>query len=228
MEAKPAPAMAGSRDWQHKRVLEVRHLNESTYVLRFERDDMEFEPGQYVSVGLQGDINMREYSIYSTTTDPYLEILVKEVDAGYVSRKLKLLAPGDLVYVEGPFGFFTSTAEQRQLPLFFIGTGTGISPFHAYAGSFHQLNYTLIHGVRHLNEQHEHDYYDPKRLVSCVSGESGGSFHGRVTDYLRSLPRLDADGQYYLCGNCDMIYEVYDILTTAEIPANQIFAEVYF
>ena len=219
------------RKLQYRKVLATRHLTPSTYVLRFEREGLEFAPGQYLSVGPKGDINMREYSIYSPTTADYLEILIKEVDSGYVSKKLKVLSPGDEVYVEGPFGFFTLNEEQRQTPLFFIGTGTGISPFHCFNGSYSHLPYTLVHGVRTMDERYEYGDYDSSKIVSCVSQEEGGDYSGRVTGYLRTLlaeGKIPPNGNYYLCGNCDMIYEVYDILTTAEVPAKQIFAEVYF
>ena len=219
------------RKLQYRKVLETRHLTPSTYVLRFEKEGLEFNPGQYLSVGPKGDINMREYSIYSPTSAPYLEILIKEVDRGYVSRKLKSQKPGDEVYVEGPFGFFTLSEEQQKNPLFFVGTGTGISPFHCFVGSYSHLSYTLIHGIRSLSEGYEYGDYDPNRVVSCVSKEDKGAFKGRVTDYLRGLQgkqKIPPNALFYLCGNCDMIYEVYDILTTAEIPAKQIFAEVYF
>jgi ferredoxin--NADP+ reductase len=42
-----------------------------------------------------------------------------------------------------------------------------------------------------------------------------------VTDYLREHP-ADPAWLCYLCGNCDMIYEAFDILRS------QLFAEVYF
>ena len=120
----------------HHRVIEVRDLNEATYVLCFERLGMQFQPGQYISVGPRGDINMREYSIYSPVDSEYLEILVKEVEGGYVSRRLRALRPEDEVYVEGPFGFFLMDEEIRRRRTYMIGTGTGISPFHCFVGSY--------------------------------------------------------------------------------------------
>jgi len=220
-----------TRKLQFRQVLELRHLTDTTYVLRFERGGMEFTPGQYVSVGPKGDINMREYSIYSSVHAPYLEVLVKEVQSGYVSRKLKKLEPGDLVYVEGPFGFFTLPPDHHQRPLYFIATGTGISPFHCFAQSYPDLSFTLIHGIRTKEELYEHQDFPPDKILSCLTQSSEGDFTGRVTEYLRGLEKqqkISKDGLYFLCGNCDMIYEVYDILHTAEIPATQIFAEVYF
>ena len=43
----------------------VRHLTESTYVLRFSRNGMKFIPGQHLVLGLTGSAELREYSIYS-------------------------------------------------------------------------------------------------------------------------------------------------------------------
>jgi ferredoxin--NADP+ reductase len=48
-----------------------------------------------------------------------------------------------------------------------------------------------------------------------------------VTDALRAEP-IDAEARYYLCGNCDMIYEAVDILQDAGVPHANLFAEVYF
>jgi ferredoxin--NADP+ reductase len=174
---------------------------------------------------------MREYSVYSSSNEAFLEILVKEVDGGYVSRKLKQLKAGQDVVVEGPFGFFTIDKEQHHKKLYFIATGTGISPFHSFVKSYNDLDYHLIHGVRYINENYDLDSFHPNRVVRCISREDSEHFTGRVTDYLRSLAadnKIDTDGLYYLCGNCDMIYESFDILSEAGVENTQLFAEVYF
>ncbi|MFP4535433.1 MAG: hypothetical protein ACLFNP_06895 [Spirochaetaceae bacterium] len=97
---------------RNSRVHHVRELSEHTYVLRMDRGDLEFEPGQYISVGPKNDLNMREY-------------------------------------------------------------------------------------------------------------------YGRVTDYLRAHP-VSPEAACFLCGNCDMIYEAFDILQEQGIPHDRLFAEVYF
>lgn len=66
---------------------------------------MEFRPGQFVLVGTNGAVDRREYSIYSGETANFLEILVREVDGGKVSAKLKKLKAGDTIDVDGAFGF---------------------------------------------------------------------------------------------------------------------------
>jgi len=50
--------------------------------------------------------------------------------------------------------------------------------------SYPGLRYTLVHGVRRLEERYEHGDYPEGRLVSCVSGEAGGDVEGRVTAWL--------------------------------------------
>lgn len=208
-------------------VLENRKLNDSTFVLRLEKKDLDFTPGQYIHVGIDGDVHAREYSVYAPKNADFLEVLVKEVDGGLVSPKLAALKPGDHASVEGPFGYFTMDRDQRNGPLLFIATGTGISPFHCFVGSYPNLDYTLLHGIRTNDERYEHSAFDPERTISCVSREEGGDYRGRVTDYLRTMD-LAPETLCYLCGNCDMIYEVYDILTTKGIAPSAIHAEVYF
>ncbi len=208
-------------------MLEVRELSASAYVLRMERKGLEFSPGQYINVGVAGRHDMREYSVYSGCGEDYLEILVKEVSGGLVSRRLRRCRPGDEVAVEGPFGFFTIPQEARAgLPLLLIATGTGISPFHCFASSYPALDYSVLHGVRAPSELYEHAVFG-HRATACLSRGDGGAFRGRVTDYLRAHP-ADPSGLCYLCGNCDMIYEAFDILRGQGVPSRQLFAEVYF
>ncbi len=216
-----------SREELKHKVLEVRELGEGTFVVRFERRNLEFDAGQYIHVGPLPGIDRREYSVYSGPGENFLEILVKEVDDGSVSPKLHSLKIGEPVDVEGPFGFFRIEAGDLSRPFLFIATGTGISPFHSLLNRYPELDYQLIHGVRNSREFYEHSDYPTGRLTSCLSRESGGDYEGRVTEWLKDNP-ADPESMVYLCGNCDMIYEVYDILGGQGIPADRIHAEVYF
>lgn len=210
------------------RVLEVRDLTESTYVVRFDRQGMDFKPGQHITLGLPGDNQVREYSIYSPSDEAFLEVLIREVEEGLVSKKLHRVKTGDVVKADGPFGFFTIDEEKRHENSFlFIATGTGIAPFHCIAGSYPDLDYQIIHGVRFHHEAYERSYYPQDRYTLCTSRDEKGDFSGRVTDYLGTLTP-DSRTLVYLCGNCDMIYETYDLLTSAGIDADQIKTEVYF
>jgi len=210
------------------RVHHVRHLNPRTFILRFDRHDLEFEPGQYVGLGIPGSIARREYTIYSGAGDDFLEVLVREIQGGLVSRALARCEPGEALSVEGPYGLFITDPVQRSRARYlFVGSGTGISPFHCLIRSYPDIDYRLLHGVRTAQERHEDGAIDPSRYVACVSRGEGGDYQGRVTGYLRSHP-TDPDRLCYLCGNSDMIYESFAILRDQGVPRNHLYAEVYF
>jgi ferredoxin/flavodoxin---NADP+ reductase len=209
-------------------IRQIRFLTERTYILRLDRGNMHFKAGQHIIVGLKGELNQREYSIYSGEKDDYLEILVREVLDGSVSLQLKQCNPGQLLQVNGPFGSFgLETYDMFSRKLVFIATGTGISPFHSIVRSYPGIDYTLIHGVRSVNEAYERNDYDPSRYVLCTSKESSGGRKGRVTRFLADF-RVNPDMLFYLCGNNNMIYEVYHILGDKGVPDENIFSEVYF
>ena len=209
-------------------VLKTRHLTNSTYVIRIERGGMEFEAGQYISLGLAGNVEKREYSIYSGTEEDYIEVLVKEIDEGIVSKQLKQLQPGAHAEMDGPFGFFTLDEESRAgKEMVFIASGTGIAPFHSFIKSYGGLNYKLIHGVKYGDEAYEFEAYNPGSYILCTSRDKRGDYQGRVTAFLMEQP-VKTGADYYLCGNSQMIHEVYDILKDQEVDTNRIHAEVYF
>lgn len=209
-------------------IRQIRFLTEKTFVLRFDRRDLQFKAGQHIIVGLEGELDQREYSVYSGEKDDYLEILVREVINGKVSLQLRQCEPGQLLQVNGPFGSIgLETFDMFSRKLVFIASGTGISPFHSFVRSYPGIDYTLIHGVRFLNEAYERNDYDPERYIICTSKENNGGHKGRVTRFLAGY-KVDRDMLFYLCGNNSMIYEVYHILIDKGIPDENIFSEVYF
>ena len=211
----------------HK-VLEIRDLSPSTYVLRLERNGFSFQPGQCVNLGLKGSGVNREYSTYSGIDEPYLEFLIKEVKGGTVSPALRNVQPGSDVELHGAYGSFVIKPENIETSRFvFIGTGTGIAPFHSFVRSYPNLDYQIINGIREPSEQHDGKDYDPSRLICCVSREKWEGFNGRVTDYLKQM-EIALDKVYYLCGNKGMIHDAYDLLRNAGVSGDQIFTEAFF
>ncbi|MDF7801943.1 FAD-binding oxidoreductase [Pontiellaceae bacterium B1224] len=208
------------------KVLEIRKLTAETSVVRMERIGLNFDPGQYIRVGVAGDPEIRDYSVYSGSNADHLEVLVRRVEDGLVSKQLCDLSEGDEVSVGGPYGHFKLIEEIRRKPLLLIATGTGISPFHSFVESYEGLNIKLIHGTARVDEAYESDFYG-ESYFHCVSREEGGDFKGRVTDYLQTLD-IDPDTNAFLCGNCDMIYEAFDMLQDKGLPTAQIHTEVYF
>ncbi len=208
------------------RVLAVRPLGQRAYVLRLERGNLQFRPGQYIRVGLPALRAQREYTVYSSPSDGYLEVLIREIPSGLVSPRLRRCRPGERVEVEGPFGEFLIAERDLSSRFLFVGTGTGVAPFHCFARSYPGLDYRLLHGVPAASELYGAGTFEAGRVTACLSRQPGPGFPGRVTEYLRRNP---PDAQlYYLCGGADMIYDVFAMLRRQDIAAEKIFAEVYF
>jgi len=209
-------------------VEDIRHLNSSTYVLKFSRGGMDFLPGQHINLGVKGAGQHREYSIYSAVGRDYLEVLIKEVDDGLVSTQLKNLKKGAKLSVKGPYGFFLTDAEvNKGENVLFIASGTGIAPFHSFIRSNPEADYKIIHGILNVDESYDHTHYTEGRYISCTSRGNKGNFNGRLTDFLLNDESEKAD-KVYLCGNSSMIYDAMDILRAKGYRHDQIFTEVYF
>jgi ferredoxin/flavodoxin---NADP+ reductase len=211
------------------KVRSIRELTPSTYVLRFDRNNIPFRAGQHILLGKKDDIQAREYSIYSAEQEDFFEVLIKEVTEGKVSKQLRNVKPGEPLNFENPVGYFTlRNIDIKTGQFLFIASGTGISPFHSFVKSYPRLDYKLLHGVRYSDEAYDKDTYDKDRVVVCTSRDEKGDYHGRVTDYLKENPIEEKDTLCYFCGNCEMIHEAYDILLKQGVPSENLFAEVYF
>lgn len=215
-------------DINHYKVSAIRSLTEHTFVLSLPQSRFKFEAGQHISLSISGDFQCREYSIYSAEEGDNLEVLVKEVDGGYFSPRLKHLKVGDMVEVHGPFGKFGLDEKRKKSHKHvFIASGTGIAPFHSIVKSNPDLNYHLIHGVRYLEEGYGKDEYAPERLTLCTSRDKRGNYNGRLTEYLKTTS-FDIDTCFYLCGNSDMIFDSMEILSKKGFGRDNITVEVYF
>lgn len=209
-------------------VSEIRNLCDASYVVRFNKRDLKFRPGQHLVVGVLGMSDAREYSVYSGKDEEFLEILVREVEDGVVSKKLRRLNPGNTLEVNGPYGFFMTNAQPPAgKKLLFIASGTGIAPFHSFVKSFPEADYTIIHGIRTIDEAYERETYKKDRYIACTSRDDKGDFHGRLTAYLKTI-EIEIDTMVYLCGNSDMVFESIDILQEKGLSNSHIFTEVYF
>ena len=218
------------KDKIQSKVLEIRTVTESTYLLRLERNGFEFKAGQYLVLNVPGERKAREYSIYSSETDPFIELLIKEVNpGGEFSKDLRHIKVGTVVQIAGPFGFFIVKDEvlQKKQPIVFVATGTGISPFRSIIRSYPELNYKIIHGVRTADEAYHREDYPAENFVLCTSRDEQGDYKCRVTDYLKEQP-INNDALYYLCGNSAMVDEVTDYLEENGFPLEQIKTEIFF
>lgn len=215
-------------DTNYYKVQKIKNLTEHTFVLTLPQSRFKFVAGQHISLSIAGDYQSREYSIYSAEEGENLEVLVKEVEGGYFSPKLKHLKVGDMVEVHGPFGKFGLEEKNKESHKHvFIASGTGIAPFHSIVKTYPELDYRLIHGVRYLEEGYEKEEYENGRFTLCTSRDKKGDFNGRLTEYLKKA-QFDKNTCFYLCGNSDMIFDSMEILSGKGFGRENITVEVYF
>jgi NAD(P)H-flavin reductase len=209
----------------HK-IISIRAVSKTAFILRLTREDMQFTPGLHISVGIPGEEN-RPYSIYNGIDKDYLEILVKEIPNGMVTPKLRKLNAGDEIKVGLPRGYFCPPENYNGEKLCLIATGTGIAPFHSFVESNLQMNYHLYHGVKDLNEAYDLSFYDRDKITICTSRTDEGDVKGRVIKALKTI-KVDDFSYFYICGSYEMLDDVYDLLEEKGVERERIKTEGYF
>lgn len=208
-------------------VLEVFFPDEATVCLTLNRGNIRYEAGHNVLVGVDPR-TLRPYSLCSAPSEPVLRLLVRIIPGGRVSQALSACRGGDGVYVSAPEGDFLLPEEATEKQFYFIATGTGIAPFVSMVTACPSLDYRVLHGVRQPSSCYDRSRFAADRYRACLSRvPEEGDFHGRVTDYLRAQP-VDPETHYYLCGSCDMIYEVFGILHAQGVPRDHVHVETYY
>ena len=157
----------------------------------------------------------------------FLEFLIRVVDDGLVSSKLAKLKVGDEVEIDGPYGKFCLPSETNGKKFLFIASGTGVAPFHSFVKSVPDLDYLVVHGIRHADEAYDAKTFAAGCYIPCVSQSAGGGDSSRVTDFIKNnIPK--AETAVYLCGNRNMIVDTVEILLENGVGGDQIFTEVFF
>lgn len=209
------------------RVESIREIAGGVYVLEYLRF-FEFEAGQIISIALAENAEPRMYSIASGEKDVNIQVLFNVVSEGKLTPALSGLKAGDFIWTSPGFGRFARTTGESWC----IAQGTGIAPFASMIRSGLQENMVLIHGGRNSGSFYYSNEFEPilgNKYIRCCSREYGtGLFHGRVTDYLNSLPSLPLESMYYLCGSSEMVVEARDLLIKKGVGYKRIIGEIYF
>ena len=126
-------------------VQEIKRLTEDSYAVRLKLNGVKFDyyAGQFIMLKfdplketedfkVHNNIPKTQSRAYSMSSSPvnsdFLEITSKKTPNGFISDyMLKVLRPGDIIKVSGPYGKFYVDENENE-NLFLIGAGSGISP----------------------------------------------------------------------------------------------------
>lgn len=209
-------------------VQSITSITDRTFIVRIPRKELQFKAGQHISVGIKGESNFREYSIFSGENENFLEFLVKEVKTGYFTPRLRKVRIGQLLDINGPFGRFGIAKEKETTHKhIFIASGTGIAPFHSIVKTNPDLNYHMIHGVKNATEAYARNSFNQERYTLCTSRDGSGNYFGRVTKYLEDTT-FEPETHFYLCGNSKMISDAIEVIKNKGFSRANVSAEIYF
>jgi predicted ferric reductase len=227
------------------RVVEVRRERGDAWtVVLTPRDQrgLAFEPGQFVWLSLRSaPFAMRDhpFSLSSSPITPRrVEVTIKEL--GDFTRTIKDLVPGEVAYVDGPYGAFT--IDRYDPPGFvFIAGGIGIAPVMSMLRALHdrgdQRQILLIYAYRRWERLTFREVLDDlaqrmrMRVVYVLEepppGWSGPK--GRITKELLDLelPLNRVVLEYFVCGPEPMIHAIENALYELGIPLERAHSELF-
>jgi NAD(P)H-flavin reductase len=221
------------------------NLAGQNHLIRIRFDEkVDFTPGQYVSLKVNGEGLRRSYSVASLPGGNIVDVLVDVSPMGEGSKYILSLKVGDEVEVLGFLGNFTIDLQaiERARNITFLATGTGIAPMRPMIEELldkksFKGEVRLVWGVRHETDLYwlkEMDNisrdYDNFKFDIVISqpledwpgfrGHLGGLVNGLTQDWSKTL--------VYLCGSREMIVETEKRLKEKGVPEEQIHYEKYY
>lgn len=225
---------------------ERQELGQGYLFLKFELVDphrIDFKAGQYLMVDCPLIPQKRQYSIVSAPRlDHGVELLVEVIPNGVVSNYLAALKTGDTLDFYAPAGEFVVSEEVRNsdVPLVFIGTGSGLAPLRSQILDLLRSQETkrpikLHWGMRHAQDLFWLDYWEELAanypnftydIVLSQPPEGWQLCRGHVTDCL-SLHALPEGAHYYICGSQKMTVDVLKVLSERGVDQSHLHHEKF-
>lgn len=219
-------------------VAQVTDETPSTRTLRLTplgRPVFPFRSGQFVTVfvTVDGVHTSRAYSISSPPSRPYLEITVRRLPGGFVSRHLvEDVKVGDTLEVSGPAGFFYHEPLVDTDQLVFLAGGSGITPFMSMMREAVEtrgdVRIQLIYGSRtpddviffdELSEMAVHQDNIAVHLVLSEPPESYGGLCGLLDAEMIDPLVGDIRGKtFFMCGPHAMYSLCTEALSSLGVP----------
>ncbi len=236
-------------------VLKVKDIiqeTEDTITIIFDKNDLEYEPGQYLMLKIphEGNVLFRAYSLCTSPfVDEFPAITVKRVYKGKVSNFLNSnLKIGDTISSHYPKGKFTTKYDiNNERHVVCIAAGSGITPLYAIMKSILHKEpsscVSLIYTNRNKDsiifkeslEEWGKKFSTRFNVINILTRPDVGwqGFCGRpnttfFADIFNILKKNhDLPSQYYLCGPQNMMNNAITTLKGFNTSHTDIFYESF-
>ena len=208
--------------------------------------------GQHVKIrlNLEGETQVRHYSISAPSGDRQLRITVKAVKDGKVSRYLnKSLKEGDGLEISPPLGSFVLCPDKKaRRTHYFFCAGSGITPIFSMISTVLAQEPNSVARLLYANKNHKAcifadaldklvgQYGDRLTLEHCHSSPSWLAsspwYSGRIdktaiTRFIQTYPPYAQDVHYYLCGPGSFLADNRQVLMDLDVPQSRIHMESF-
>ncbi|MDH3345819.1 MAG: ferredoxin, partial [Kiritimatiellaceae bacterium] len=191
--------------WHSATIISKTMLCDTVVEVKLKTVEMEFKPGQYITVRFQDDVGYfnRAYSVVDIQ-DGIVTLCITLLKGGRGSSCFANYEVGSEVELTDPKGSFC--LQNTDNPKVFVGTGTGLVPLISMIeASRPEIKKTLYFGQRVEKDLFYMDRLEKVQnleVLVCLdeAGDEWTGFHGRVTDRILSYP-LTKDTEVYTCGS---------------------------
>jgi CDP-4-dehydro-6-deoxyglucose reductase len=224
------------------RAVALKRENDSVIrmTLRFPPfDEPDFKPGQFVGIRHSDGMD-RSFSIANAPRDDgTIELHIGRVAGGsFTGHVFEALKINDVLQVNGPYGNFTYSSQNR--PAIFIAGGTGIAPVRAILEAITREN-TRPSARVYWGSRMRNGFYIDRELRDLCAGGTGieyvpvlsdrddmwegrtGLVHEAVLQDFADLSDLDV----YACGSPAMVDATHKALTARGTRPNRFFADSF-
>ena len=187
----------------------------------------------YLRKGFAGNIRPFTVSHYDEKTGE-LSVTVKAL--GTTSTSLQGIRPGELLYIDGPYGIFSHEALNSERPLVMIAGGIGITPFlriFEVLGYEPQREHHLFYGNKSKHEIVYEEELEDSKSVNIIHVLSEDTNHQSETGYI-TIPVLKkyltdalSNYEFLICGPPVMTMKLEEALTNENVPSEQIHHELF-
>jgi predicted ferric reductase len=222
------------------RVSEVRQEARDIWSLFFEGEKIVYNPGQFMFIQLlRGGrfSSPHPFTISSAPTENQLSITPREL--GDFTATVKDTRPGDLAYIDAPYGVFSFTGHNTGA-LVFVAGGIGITPFISMLRYLRDnqpdKKVTLFWTNRSEDSfcfrdelsimEQEMPGFNALFFVSGDSKNSGSDQRlsgSTIKEHLGSY----GDKDFFICGPPSMTRDIADDLRKLGVPAAKIHVELF-